>query len=186
MPVQYTAATADLGILEGRLTAARAAALDELLAANIPTDLINIAGQNTNLQIDATAILADVGGLAGAAMRGTDGVDVAAMRGTDGAALATQFDNGYTEEEIANGASLLPDDGLIITGITCDQATCTLCADDAFSDTEVVVDTAEGTAISIAADDVEMVFMACDGARVVIDNLQAGNNWIGVYWFRVK
>jgi len=46
----YTSATADLGILEGRLTAARAAALDELLAANIPTDLSGItAGMVTAL-----------------------------------------------------------------------------------------------------------------------------------------
>jgi len=99
MPFMYSSATADLGILEGRLTAARAAALDELLAANIPTDLANnlTAIQLNELETDAatrvaaiqanlanietdtiaigaetTAILADVTGIAGAAMRGTD------------------------------------------------------------------------------------------------------------------
>ncbi|GAH51224.1 unnamed protein product, partial [marine sediment metagenome] len=36
-------------------------------------------------------ILADVTGLAGAVMRGTDGVDTAAMRGTDSALLAANY-----------------------------------------------------------------------------------------------
>jgi len=92
----YTSATADLGILEGRLTAARAAALDELLAANIPTDLTGIIATQATLataanlaivagyldteineiindiaivQTDLTAILADVTGIAGQALK---------------------------------------------------------------------------------------------------------------------
>lgn len=205
MPVQYTAATADLGILEGRLTAARAAALDELLAGNLPTDVaanltaiqLNeleadalaranaILANQANIETDTIQIGVDTAGLAGAAMRGTDGVDVAAMRGTDGAALAAQFDNGYTEENIAQGAALLPDDGLIVTGITSAEDTATLSADNTH-DNETVMDSIDNTAIVINDGKVKMVFMACDGSRVVIDNTKAGASDIGIYWFKVK
>ena len=99
MPFAYTSATADLGILEGRLTAARAAALDELLAANLPAD---IAAIDT------------------AAMRGTDGVDVAAMRGTDVALLAASY-LGHQMTHYAYGGNLaqntsfIPPSGTVVT-----------------------------------------------------------------------
>ena len=46
MPISGSPAPADLSVLEGRLSAARATALDELLAANLPTDIANLNAQN--------------------------------------------------------------------------------------------------------------------------------------------
>lgn len=92
-------AKADLTTLETRLSAARATALDELLAANIPTDLTGLAADIAAISVLLTTeiadILADVTGIAGEAMRGTDSALLAASytpeRGTDGAALASAW-----------------------------------------------------------------------------------------------
>ncbi|GAI27550.1 unnamed protein product [marine sediment metagenome] len=92
----FSAATADLGTLEGRLTAARATALDELLAANIPTDLADLIA-------DLVVILADVTGLAGAAMRGTDGVPT-----------TRQFTPYTYNDTLADGASFIPPNKTIV------------------------------------------------------------------------
>jgi len=130
MPFMYTSATADLGILEGRLTAARAAALDELLPANIPTDLTDlyidtqvIVNQRltaaraaaldellaANIPTDLTNIEADTAGLAGAAMRGTDAGLLAANY------LGHQMTHYAYGGNLAQNTSFIPPSGTVVT-----------------------------------------------------------------------
>jgi len=89
MPVSYFQSTF---VLEGRLTAARAAALDELLAANLPTDV----------------------GAIPTVMRGTDGAALAllgrsleAYTFTYGLGVADNDANLVTVLDVASGRGLL-------------------------------------------------------------------------------
>ncbi len=127
MPFFFSSATPDLGILEGRLTAARAAALDELLAANLPTDVAALNAQNVLILADTVAlladvlvinqlltpeiadILADVTGLAGAAMRGTDNAFLAANAGFQMSAYS------YGPTALADGAFFVPPAQTLVT-----------------------------------------------------------------------
>jgi len=68
--------------LETRLTAARAGYLDELAAANIPADIDTLKGYCDKIDDGTdglTAIKAEVEGLGGAAMRGTDSAALASV-----------------------------------------------------------------------------------------------------------
>jgi len=109
MPFSYTSATADLGILEGRLTAARAAALDELLAANIPGDLTGIANQNvlilTGIGVPVASLAADIAAV------------LAAERGTDLALLAATYEIWaayYYSAQLANNTTYVPAEGNLV------------------------------------------------------------------------
>ena len=95
MPFNYSVSVqpiaTDVTTLLSRLTAARAAGLDELLAGAIPADLFWLI---TNL----TTVVADTAGLAGDAMRGTDG---GALAASWTAGLATILGN-FSAGRIAN------------------------------------------------------------------------------------
>jgi hypothetical protein len=110
-------ALSDLATLVTRLTDARAAVLDDLINAG-------------RLDVILDAINTATGGLAGAAMRGTDAVDTSPMRGTDSAGTAanlatvdTVVDAIKAVTDLLPNAGALSDLATLVSRLTAARAT---------------------------------------------------------------
>ncbi len=118
------------------------------------------------LDPEIAEILADVTGLAGAAMRGTDGVDIAAMRGTDLALLAAnylghQFTGYDTDEVVANLAFFIPAAGTVLMSV---------CGDLTGAGQIEMYDAAFMFETNLAAEDGFSGTWYCDGTDIKVKN----------------